>query len=72
LVPYSKASGQRLIKKVVPMIILDFSSLQGEFLTWLETTFPDHIEKLNLKSYEILIETKNPYTQKIALLKNND
>jgi len=72
LVPYSKASGQRLIKKVVPMIILDFSSLQEEFLTWLETTFPDHIEKLNLKSYEILIETKNPYTQKIALLKNND
>ena len=26
--------------------------MQEEFLTWLETTFPDHIEKLNLIDIE--------------------
>ena len=71
-IPYSKATWQRLIKKIVPMTIIDFSALQEEFSAWIENNFADHAEFLNFSTPEILLETKNPYAQKLSLLETPD
>ncbi|MBQ9553513.1 hypothetical protein IJU97_00680 [bacterium] len=54
------------------MTIIDFSALQEEFSAWIENNFADHAEFLNFSTPEILLETKNPYAQKLSLLETPD
>ena len=69
-VPYSKATGQRLIKKVIPMLVLDFSWLKEEFDAWFDEHFYDYKDSITTDSYEILLETKNPFNQKLSLVED--
>ena len=71
-VPYSKATGQRLIKKVIPMLILDFSWLKEEFDTWFDQYFSEYKESIINDNYEIIIETKNPYSQKLSVVEDEN
>lgn len=66
-VPYSKETGQRLIKRVLPAMVLDFSSLQeafSQFLASQEPAFQDFLQQ-DFAS-EFLIETRNPYSPKLS------
>ena len=71
-IPYSKATGQRLIKKVVPMLVLDFSWLKEEFDTWFDEYFSEYKESIINDNYEIIIETKNPYSQKLSVIEDEN
>lgn len=59
-VPYSKITGQRLIKKVVPLRVLDYSSEYEKFIDWVHNTTPK-LESLVLSSEQkvLPIEAKD-------------
>ena len=71
-VPYSKATGQRLIKKVIPMLVLDFSWLQEEYHTWINENFSEYEESIGTDKLEILIDTQNSYSQKLSIIEDEN
>ena len=71
-VPYSKATGQRLIKKVIPMIVLDFSWLQEEYHAWIDENFSEYEESIWTDKLEILIDTQNSYSQKLSIIEDEN
>lgn len=66
-VPYSKETGQRLIKRVLPVMVLDFLSLQEDFSQFLASQEPavQELFQQGLAS-DFLIETKNPCAPKLS------
>lgn len=73
-VPYSKETGQRLIKRVLPVMVLDFSSLESAFSQFVELQEPV-FQKLFQQDYvsKFLIETRNLSAPKLSfLLEQND
>ncbi len=71
-VPYSKATGQRLIKKVIPMLVLDFSWLQEEYHAWIDENFSEYEESIWTDKLEILIDTQNSYSQKLNIIEDEN
>ena len=61
-VPYSKITGQRLIKKVIPLWVLDYSSEYEKFIDWVHNTAPK-LEPLVLSSGQkvLPIEAKDHF-----------
>ena len=70
-IPYSKLTWQRLIKKIIPTIVIDYSSVKEDFEGWISDYYPDWIDLVS-KSSEILIDSNNLYAQKLTLLEHND
>lgn len=68
-IPYSKETGQRLIRKVISTIVLDLSELKTDFLSWLLETFPQFQSFFTEEdTFRILVESNNFYAQKISFL----
>ena len=51
-IPYSKITGQRLIKRVLPLWVIDYSSLQSELLDRIHQAAPK-LESLFLSKEEL-------------------
>lgn len=66
-VPYSKITGQRLIKKVIPLWVLDYSSEYEKFIDWVHNTAPK-LESLVLSSGQkvLPIEAKDYFWWHLA------
>ena len=63
-IPYSKETGQRLIRKVISTIVLDFSERKTDFLSWLLETFPQFQSFFTEEdTFRILVESNNFYAQ---------
>ena len=71
-VPYSKATGQRLIKKVISMLVLDFSCLKEDFENWLDENFYEYKDSILSDDLEILVDTKNPFSQKLSIIEDEN
>lgn len=68
-IPYSKETGQRLIRKVISTIVLDLSELKTDFLSWSLETFPQFQSFFTEEdTFRILVESNNFYAQKISFL----
>ena len=68
-IPYSKETGQRLIRKVISTIVLDLSEQKTDFLSWLSESFPQFQSFFTEEdTFRILVESRNPYAQKISFL----
>ena len=68
-IPYSKETGQRLIRKVISTIVLDLSERKIDFLSWLSESFPQFQSFFTEEdTFRILVESRNPYAQKISFL----
>jgi hypothetical protein len=58
-----------LIRKVISTIVLDLSEQKTDFLSWLSESFPQFQSFFTEEdTFRILVESRNPYAQKISFL----
>ena len=58
-----------MIRKVISTIVLDLSERKIDFLSWLPESFPQFQSFFTEEdTFRILVESRNPYAQKISFL----
>lgn len=58
-----------MIRKVISTIVLDLSEQKTDFLSWLSESFPQFQSFFTEEdTFRILVESRNPYAQKISFL----
>ena len=62
LVPYSRLSWSRLLKKIVPQLTLDFSEISEDFFSWIKESYWEEVA-LHFSRFEskILTQVNDPY-----------
>lgn len=66
-VAYSTLSGNRLLKKVLPQLTLDYTELAEDFFAWIQENYGENLSK-QFSQFEtkILAQVNNPYGQYFA------
>lgn len=58
-----------MIRKVISTIVLDLSERKTDFFSWLSESFPQFQSFFTEEdTFRILVESRNPYAQKISFL----
>ncbi|MBR6908047.1 hypothetical protein IKN40_06245 [bacterium] len=54
------------------MLVLDFSCLKEDFENWLDENFYEYKDSILSDDLEILVDTKNPFSQKLSIIEDEN
>jgi hypothetical protein len=54
------------------MLVLDFSWLKEDFDNWLDENFYEYKDSILSDNLEILVDTKNPFSQKLNIIEDEN
>jgi hypothetical protein len=54
------------------MLVLDFSCIKEEYDAWFDEYFYEYKENVFSENLEVLVDTKNPYGQKLNVIEDEN